>query len=110
MRDDRAQRGRFRVGHDGRADLAGLAVADTGDRNLFPRPSGPTSARSLACMLLAFPPTNVSSTSTGPANGAPSSAHVLRNRCARNHAERCVMFSSRWSFMLLMPLRFVVIR
>src|SRR5690606_30972657 len=54
-------------------------------------------ARSPLCMNRAFPPMNVSSTSTSPDNLPPScsSCNTRRKRCIINHALFCVIPSAR---------------
>ena len=59
-------------------------------------------------MFFDFPPTNVSSASTGPANFPPVSMdHASRMRCSMNQAVFCETPRSRWSFMLDTLLRLV---
>ena len=74
-----------------------------------PRPV--SRSRCALCIFFALPPTNVSSASTGPANGPPSrSCHISRSRCDRCHADFCVMLRSRCSFIDETPFSEVVSR
>lgn len=63
-----------------------------------------------ACMFFLTPPMYISSTSTGPLNSGVLSSAALRSRWSMNHAAFFPMPSSRWSFIVEMPLRFVVKR
>ena len=55
------------------------------------------------------PPTNVSSTSTGPWNGGLSASSALLIRCATCHADFCVMPRARLSWRLDTPFGCVMI-
>ena len=75
-----------------------------------PRPVSASSARFALLMFLRLPPIYVSSTSTGPENFGPLSLpppHASRMRCSMNHEVGWLTPMSRWSFMLLTPLRLV---
>ena len=77
---------------------------------VLPPEPPPTCSFFLACLFFSLPPINVSSASTGPANGWPSLFHASRIRWPKCHADFWVIPKSRCSFMLDTLLSDVVIR